>query len=99
AGLPAVRTWIPKKFVGTCANGRYIVGLFRRLNQSWMTSPLTPTTVIQDLPVFMRRPIGSSPGQYFFAIDSLTTTTGAVPSRSAAVKPRPLAIGIRITEK
>jgi hypothetical protein len=71
-----VRTTIPKYAVGACSSGRYIVGPLRRLNQSWMMSPQTPTTVIQGpLAIFRRRQSGFSPGQYFLAIDSLTTTS------------------------
>ena len=59
-----------------------------------------PTTVSHGPSwIFRRRPTGSSLGQYFFAMDSLTMTTGAAPSRSAEVKARPRSIGIRITVK
>ena len=39
----------------------------------------------------MRRPIGLTPGQYFFAIVSLMTMTGSVSARSASVNRRPAA--------
>jgi hypothetical protein len=65
-----------------------------------MMSPQIPTTVIHGPSgTRTRRPIGSSPGQYVFAMDSLTTATSAAPWRSASVKPRPRTIGIRIVEK
>src|SRR6476659_1468002 len=59
-----------------------------------MMSPHTPTTVIHSPPVvFRRRPIGSSDGQNFAAIDSLITATRPEPSRSPDVKPRPRTTG------
>ena len=47
----------------------------------------------------IRFPIGSSPGQYFRAIDSLITMPDAVESRSAGPKPRPRVTGMPIASK
>src|ERR671921_141338 len=46
-----------------------------------------------------RFPTGFSFGQNFCAIDAETTTTWALSSRSAVVKPRPRRIGMRKVEK
>jgi hypothetical protein len=47
----------------------------------------------------MRRPIGFTPGQYFFAIVSLTTITGSVSAVSASVIGRPARSGVPIASK
>jgi len=61
-----------------------------------LTSPTTPTTVIQGAPVYQRkrRPITSCPGQNSRAMVSLTSATGSWPWRSAAVKARPRLSGM-----
>ena len=89
---PAARTTAVRKGHGACSNAVYSAGFGCSASRTFLTSPTMPT--ISRGPVWLYPrvtclPMGSSPGQYRCASDSLMMATFGASARSPLVNTRP----------
>ncbi len=108
SGSPVVRImsvsvrWRPSPSgVNTWRMGMNASGSGSRFKPIWRMSPTMPTISIQRVgsPKLIRRPIGSSFGQYRRAAVSLITTTGSAARSSRSVNTRPRTTRMPSVEK
>ena len=92
SGSPAVLSTSPigNATFAVCVQAAYSVGSGDCSKSTSLTSSTTPTTIAMAVPRWIRRPIGSPPGQNRSANDRLTMATAGVDSESRAAKALPL---------